>query len=170
MSEMGSDEVAVEGAGRLNDALVQFTGCVAAAVPDICSYGLTIGESYVPFDPDEDDECDADEVMCSQLWVRVTSIMPQAQESWGGDCAATLQIGLEVGVLRCLDIPEDGEAPTATDVLVAAMQANSDMAAIYCAAMSCDVPDFSSITSQGWTPEGPLGGQYGGVWNFTVEF
>jgi hypothetical protein len=163
-----SDEVIPNPAEALQDALVEFTGCISLAVPDICSYGLTIGESYVPFDPDPDDECNEDDVACSQLWVRVTSVNPDASQGFdGGDCAVVMSVGLEVGVLRCIEVPEGGEAPTATDVLAAALQSMEDMQRIHCAAMGCEV--WSSISSGEWIPSGPLGGQYGGIWTFSVE-
>ncbi len=156
---------------NLHAALVGFTGCIGEAMADICSYGLTIGETYVPFDPDPEDNCDEDEVACSQVWVRVMDVQPiklteQSFDDTDG-CAVLLSLNLEVGVLRCVEIPEDGEAPTASDVLVAALQAMTDMRTLYTAAMSCEVWD--SITSGSWVPSGPLGGQYGGVWTFTVE-
>jgi hypothetical protein len=88
-------------------------------------------------------------------------------EGWDGDCALTLRLDLEVGVLRCIEIEEDGEAPTASDVLAAAVQAMTDMNAILCAAMACEVWDAINVGQ--WTPSGPLGGQYGGTWTFTVE-
>lgn len=156
-------------ADRLNTALVAFTGCIGESLADLCSYGLTIGETYVPFNPDPDDDCDEDEAICSQAWVRVMGVTPTAApESFGGQgCGVELSVELEVGVLRCLDIPEGGEAPTATDVMAASMQAMSDMQTIYCAAMACEV--WESIESGSWAPEGPLGGQYGGTWTFTVE-
>ena len=163
-----SDLVEVTPDERLHEALIAFTGCVGESLEDICSYGLTIGEAYVPFDPDEDDECEDDEAQCSQAWVRVTTVQPTGQvDSFGGDCGGVLRIGLEVGVIRCLEIPEGGHAPTASDMLVAAIQAMTDMKAIHCAAMACEVWD--SIEVGVWTPDGPLGGQYGGIWNFTVE-
>lgn len=161
----GSDEETPTGADLLNAALVGFTGCIGEALIDICSYGLTIGETYVPFNPDDDDDEDCD-VLCSQVWVRVMSANPTGSTSWEGDCATEMSLELEVGVLRCFDIPEKGEAPTASETLLAAMQAMTDMNAIYCAAMSCEVWD--SIESGEWSPTGPLGGQYGGVWTFTV--
>jgi hypothetical protein len=162
---MGSDELPSD---RLNTALVMFTGCIGESLADICSYGLTIGETYVPFDPDPEDNCPDDEAACSQAWVRVMGVNPtDVPESFDNDCSVDLRLTLEVGVLRCLDIPEDGEAPTASDVLVAATQAMADMNAIYCAAMGCDVWD--SIDSGSWVPTGPLGGQYGGIWTFDVE-
>lgn len=155
---------------RLNTALMNFTACVGESVPDICSYGLTVGDSYVPFDPDEDEECDDDDAACSQIWVRVVSVNPQSIDSWTGDCATTLSLTLEVGVYRCFEVMEEGEAPTATMVAVAAMQSMDDMNAIHCAAMGCDDETWDEIRSGAWVPLGPLGGQYGGMWTFTVEF
>jgi hypothetical protein len=161
VSETPADE-------RLQDALIGFTGCIGEALADICSYGLTIGETYVPFDPDPEDDCEDDEAACSQAWVRVTGAQPTAvTDSFGGDCGGVLRIDLEVGVLRCLEIEEGGEAPKAADVLVAAMQAMTDMQAIQCAALSCEVWDAIEVGA--WSPSGPLGGQYGGMWTFTVE-
>lgn len=147
-----------------------FTGCMGNAIEDICSYGWTIGDSYVPFDPDEDDECDDDDAACSQIWVRVASVTPQSVESFGNDCSTVMRLDLEVGVLRCFEVMEDGEAPNASAVLVAAAQSMDDMQALHCAAMGCEENTWASITSNQWLPLGPLGGQYGGVWTFTVEF
>lgn len=167
MSQLTSDEMPDPAAG-LNDALLAFTGCIGESLPDICSYGLTFGDSYVPFDPDPEDECEDDEAMCSQTWVRVMSAgVVNITEGFEGDCAGTMQLILEVGILRCYSIPEGGEAPSASDVLLAATQAMSDMQTIYCAAMGCEV--WASINVGSWTPIGPLGGQYGGTWQFTVE-
>lgn len=168
MSEMplGPGDTLAE---RLRDALIAFSTCVGLAVPDICSFGLTIGESYVPFNPDPEDDCDEDETSCSQLWVRVEAVneVPGTM-SWDGDCAATLSLDIEVGVLRCLDIPADGEAPVATEMLIASTQAMSDMVAIRCAALSCEAwPEAVQVGP--WRPLGPLGGQYGGLWMFSVE-
>lgn len=166
---VGSDEVL----DPLHLALITFTGCIGEAVEDICSYGLTIGETYVPFDPDPEDGCEDDEVACSQVWVRVMGVDTTGVDSFDGECSAVMSLDLEVGVLRCIEIPEDGEAPTASGVMVAALQAMTDMKAIYCAAMSCNNEDgtsvWASIESGVWTPQGPLGGQIGGTWTFTVE-
>jgi hypothetical protein len=158
-------------AEKLNDALLAFTSCVGNSVEDVCSFGLTIGESYVPFNPDPDDGCenDDDEFLCSQLWVRVAGSNPTASsvESFAGqDCTLTMQMTLEVGIYRCIEIAGDGEAPTAEEVLVAGAQAMEDMKRIMCAALSCEVWD--SIDVGAWSPTGPLGGQYGGIWTFTV--
>lgn len=161
------------GADLLNDALIQFTGCIGSAFDDICTYGLTVGDTYVPFDPDEDeaDSEDCDEYGCSQVWVRVENVNAITPDSWDNGCSMTFRIELEVGIVRCFDIPEDGEAPTATQVLAAATQAMSDMNTILCAAMGCDTVEgqFDSIVAGTWLPIGPIGGQYGGSWAFTIE-
>lgn len=167
MSEPTPEATPQQSADAINEALVAFTGCVTEALDGICSASLTIGESYVPFVPDEEDECDEDETYCSQAWVRVESITPQSNDSWDDGCAMTMTLNLEVGVMRCFTIPEGGEAPTATDVLVAAMQGMDDMNAILCAAMGCEV--WAAIDAGTWQPVGPMGGQYGGVWSFTAE-
>lgn len=150
------------------EALIEFTACVGGALEDLCSYGFIHGESYVPFAPDPEDDCDEDETMCSQAWVRVSSIAPSAgPEGWGGDCASLLTFELEVGVIRCIEIPDGGEAPSAADLLIAAGQAMTDMNAIHCAAINCDA--WGDIRAGSWAPMGPQGGQYGGTWTFTVS-
>lgn len=152
---------------RTQEALLAFVSCVGEALDDICSYGLTVGETHVPFDPDPDEECDTEEAACSQVWVRVTGITPDVTDSWSGDCATVLRIGLEVGVVRCFMIPEGGEAITASEATASALLAMDDMKALHCAAMNCEV--WESISAGDWNPFGPLGGQFGGIWTFTVE-
>lgn len=166
-----SDVVAPAEDTKLMEALVDFTECIGAAFPSVCSYSLTVGDSYVPFRPDPDsDECDDsdEEGDCSQLWVRMAQVAPAAnsQEGWSGNCALELEVQLEVGILRCYEIEDGGEAPTTTDALASALQAAEDMQMILCAALGCEVWD--RIDAENWMPLGPLGGQYGGTWSFTV--
>lgn len=174
MSILGSDEVPPTPADRLNAALVTFTGCIGSAFNDICTYGLTVGDTYVPFDPDDDEaeSEDCDEYGCSQVWVRVDSVNAIVPDSWDNGCSVGYQIEIEVGIIRCMEIPEDGEAPKASDVLAYAMQSNDDMNRILCAAMGCDEieDEIDSIEAGSWQPVGPLGGQYGGTWNFTLTW
>lgn len=167
-------------ADKINTALVGFTGCIGESLEDVCTYSLTFGEVYWPFRPDDEDDCDEEE-NCTQVWVRVMDInvafteqgfdggpmRTSDENACSGPCGGTFRFNLEVGILRCYEIPEDGEAPTATQVMSTAMQANIDMMAIYQAAMNCEV--WESIVPGSWQPEGPLGGQYGGFWTFSVE-
>lgn len=159
---------------RFHNALIAFTAAIGNAL-DVCSYGLTIGEAYVPFDSDAEDECDEDTedaALCTQAWVRVTDISPTGGVTGfdGSQCDSLLRLGLEVGVLRCMTIEEQGEAPKASDVLVAALQSMDDMRAIYRAATEDpDAAVWDTLLAGQWVPNGPMGGQYGGIWTFTVE-
>lgn len=159
---------------RLHNALVAFTQAIGEALA-VCSYGLTIGQDYVPFEADDEDECDEDDedsVTCTQAWVRVSGAVPTGGVSLldGSECASVLRISLEVGILRCIVIEDRGEAPKAADVLAAAITSMSDMTAIYRAATGPEAPEvWDSITAGQWTPSGPLGGQFGGTWTFAVE-
>lgn len=157
---------------RLHTGLIEFMASVGSAL-DICSYGLIIGDSYVPFDPDEDEEEECvDEdygFACEQAWVRVAQATPTGGvDTFGGMCGQEMVLNLEVGVLRCLPIPEKGAAPKASDMLVATLQSMDDMNAMYRGAMGVDDDLFDEIVAGDWSPVGPLGGQYGGIWTFTV--
>ena len=159
-------------ADRLNAALVLLTGCIGSSFDDICTYGLISGDTYVPFDPDpEDDGENCDEYGCGQVWVRIEQISAITPDSWDKNCSVSFRIEIEVGIIRCFEVPEGGEAPTASAMLGYAMQSNEDMNRIFCSAMSCDEVDdeFDSIVAGSWLPLGPIGGQYGGTWSFTLE-
>ncbi len=153
----------------LLDSLTAFSVEVGEAL-GVCSYGLTIGETYVPFRPDPEDECEEDEEYCTQAWLRVISVRPNPNSNskgWGGACAATRILELEVGITRCLGIPEDGEAPMAGDVLSAAWTAMEDMSTIATVATSSDL--WIDVELGMWSPNGPSGGVYGGQWTIQVE-
>lgn len=168
MTILGSDEVAPQPGDRINEALVGFTGCLGDAFDDLCTYGFIVGDSYAPFAPDPEEEAGCEDDDCSTLWVRVTSINPLSTEGFdGGDCAMSMRVNLEVGILRCVEVVAEGESPTATEVLTYAMQAMKDMNKILCAAMDCEVWDAINVGE--WEPLGPLGGEYGGTWSFSAE-
>lgn len=149
------------------EALMQFTQCIGQALDDICSYGLTIGETYVPFAPDPEDDCEDEEEWCSQVWVRVTDTQVDTSNGWSGSCAVDMTYGLEVGVLRCFPAEENGEAPQAADVTAGALQMIEDQQKIFCAAVECNA--WGRILPGSWSPVGPMGMQFGGIWTFRVE-
>lgn len=164
---------------RLQEALVEFTGCIGNSLEGICSFGLTMGENYVPFDLDEDEDCQDEEAPdCSQAWVRVMTISAKPGADTGFDGKQHYMeyaLDLEVGVIRCIDIPEDGEAPSTTEVMTQALQAMTDANDMLCAALNCGATDedpeagvWDTISVGTWAPLGPLGGQHGGTWTFTV--
>lgn len=173
----------------LTVGLLNISESVGQSLPDLCSYGLTVGESYVPFDPDEEDEdCGHDEGGCSQAWVRVMGINDRPLSADGGDgwgdgdldgwgdddddkddedCKCGFVVDFEVGAIRCFPAADGGAAPTATEVLLAASQTMDDMSMIRCAVMNTKW-DGASLEVGQWVPMGPAGMMYGGVWTFTV--
>lgn len=171
MSESGTEsDVEPEGESRVLKALIEFTGCIGGAFDDVCSYALIPGDGYIPFAPDEDDEENCEDEDCSQVWVRVTSMNPTPKntEGWDGqECGFTMDLSLEVGIMRCMEVIAEGEAPTATAMLAYAMQAVEDSNVLMCAALGCDVGISLNIGS--WTPLGPLGGEFGGSWTMTLQ-
>jgi hypothetical protein len=165
---MSESDVEPDAENPLLKALIEFTGCIGGAV-DVCSYSLIHGEGYVPFAPDDDEDDEAcEEEDCSQVWVRVTNIEVVSTKGWDDTtCALARRVGLEVGIIRCMKVVPEGEAPSATDMLAYAMQAMEDANALMCSALGCDV--WHEITIGQWTPLGPLGGEYGGQWTMTAE-
>lgn len=168
--ETGGSDVEPDPAkpNRVLNALIEFTGCIGGGFDDVCSYSLIPGEGYIPFEPDEDEDCEDED--CSQVWVRVVSANPTPQntEGWDGQqCGFTMDVNLEVGILRCMEVVEKGKAPSASAMLGYAMQAMEDSDAIMCAALGCDVGISLDIGQ--WTPLGPLGGEYGGQWTMTLQ-
>lgn len=163
---MSESDVEPEAEDRLLAALIEFTGCIGGAV-EVCSYALIPGEGYLPFNPDEGDEEACEDDDCSQVWVRVTNIEVVNPDSWDETCALTRNVGLEVGIMRCMEVVEKGEAPSASAFLGYAMQSMEDANAIMCAALGCEV--WSALRIGSWSPLGPLGGEYGGQWTMTAE-
>jgi len=155
----------------LMDLLVTFAAEACGQMDGLCTYGLTIGETYVPFDPDEEDECPHGENRweCSEGWVRVVGIVPTGTvEGMNGQCVASLRITLEVGVLRCFPTPDNGEAPSASDVFLGVEQSMTDMTTMYRGAMRTQ-PQWDALSAGQWRPMGPAGLQYGGQWTFTAD-
>lgn len=160
-------------AGKIMSALTDMAECVGKGLDYVCSWSVMFTEMYVPFEPslgeDGADPCDDEEAPCSQAWVRVSAVTPLAEESWAGPggCAMALRLNIEVGVSRCLDIPEGAEAYPEEEIFLSAFQSARDMNAILCAAMGCEVWD--RLEAGAWTPVGPMGGFYGGEWTFTAD-
>jgi hypothetical protein len=150
----------------LSATLEALATCVCAELgsPGFCFCGVIIGEDT--YDLSGIGDC-ADDA-CGQAWVRVTdSYMASSlgeQDVEGGNCGLELNVEVEIGAIRCLETPERGEANTPEELLAAFRQANADMLAIRRAVFCCDAIDPKDVILGTWTPQGPLGGLYGGIW------
>ncbi len=173
------DEIPASSADPLISSLSQFLLCVANAVPDICSFAIIPGTEYAPFTVDEDHEGCGDRKtgeVCDQMWVRVVGsrvelATNERREQFDGDSDRALIAGLwydiEVGVKRCYQMEDNGANPSETAVTTDAIQMLTDMREILDAALCCEVWDALNVGM--WSPAPVLGGEYGGMWSFSVR-
>lgn len=151
--------------------LEDLAACLCAAVDDtssMCFCGILPGEQWYDVSDCEDN--------CGQAWVRVAQVFParslgEPDVTYGftdtGNCGAVLSLTVEMGVLRCLEIPEDGTAQSAPILLAAAEQQMKDMLDIRKAVVCCT--SFSEKLMGVWTPIGPVDGSViGGFWTVTL--
>lgn len=152
----------------INAALAALAGCVCEELRengDLCFCGITLGDQYISMAGIGDCE-DA----CGEAWVRVETVLtgdiPGETQQYPGDCSTGLSLAVEVGVLRCMKIEEDGEAPSARDLLCAANEQINDMVALKRALLCCE--HFDQVIVGSWLPRGPEAGLVGGSWTATV--
>lgn len=159
-------------ADLINEGLAALAGCVCSTIDPVCACGVIIGETFVDIAPDADDEdseeCDEG---CSKVWVRVMDVYPasglgQPTEEANAACDSMLGVQIEIGVTRCFEIPKDGEAPLVSEMLASSQQNIRDMVAIRQAILCCD--HFEDVVLGDWTPSGPEGSEYGGIWTLAV--
>ena len=152
-------------------AVLGYVECLRDEFTEICAAGWSVDEAFFPFRPDDEDECeDEDEDgECSILSLRITGIEhPDIIETFGGVCMdGETVVNLELVILRCFPLHEDGEAPTATEVTAASMEAAEDRARAIKAISCCGGGIFTGI--QSWSPIGPQGGQFGGRLLFSIS-
>ena len=76
-----------------------------------------------------------------------------------------LGIDIEMGAIRCYEIPEDGEAIEPETMLVLAAEQHADMMAGWRAVECCDMEGYNLAT---WIPAGPESGSLGGLWTVSI--
>lgn len=148
-----------------------YVECLRDEFPEICAAGWTVGETLVPFAPDEDAECEDEdeEGMCSYLGLRIAGINYESGSvGWGGQCVpGSATISLELVIMRCFPTADNGEAPTATEVTASAIESMEDRARAANAIQCCPSGEFLGI--QSWSPMGPSGLQFGGRLMFSIR-
>lgn len=106
-------------------------------------------------------------------WVRLLNAYPSNQPGQLaqalGNCDSSRGMDVEIGILRCYDIPEDGEALSQEQVNEMSAIQLADLGYIWSAVSCCgsDPNDPDHWTSKDWlmanyVPLGPDGGLYGG--------
>lgn len=154
----------------IGNRLVELSACVCEALYERgagqpCWCGVMPGSeaSWVGCTDCGDDRC-------GTAWVRLDAVAPYTtfpEPEVGLTCAASLAYTIEVGVVRCIPIPDDGSALDSAASLDVALAVAADMQALHYAIKCC----FGSgvlHAVESWTPVGPEGGCVGGFWTIQV--
>jgi hypothetical protein len=151
---------------RLSD----LAACLCAQIedselPGLCFCGVVPGDAAVG---DHAGDCND---VCGMGWVRLATAYPAASvgipNEEPGNCSSGMGMDVEIGVLRCLEIPSDGSAPSAAALAEATELQQADMLMMWRAVMCCDAFIPSEVKMGGYRPMGPLGGLVGGA--FTIQ-
>lgn len=145
--------------------------CLCAEVTDddgdsLCFCGVMAGDQAYDFAG----LGDCEDGKCGQAWVRVVTVYPMSVLGQANvetrNCDVGLGADLEVGLLRCWPIEEDGEAVDPLTMLEVAQQQLLDEESLRRAVSCCEeLKDY--ILGQ-WTPVGPEGGLIGGTYTVYV--
>lgn len=153
---------------RLTDVMTQLAACLCAQIredgsPEPCFCGIVAGDTAIG---DYAGECE-EEGTCGMAWVRLTTAYPATGvgvvSEEVGNCSSTLGYELEVGILRCFPVNDDGNPPTAAEMLAAAEQQHADLLTMHRAIFCCSAVSSKDSIVSTYTPSGPLGGLYGGT-------
>lgn len=135
--------------------------CVCAEINDpLCMCYIAHGSAEPPAVP---------VVGRGVVWVGVNRVFPALgfgvePEAGTQGCGTGLNAELVLGALRCYSVTRDNPSPDQS--LEYTRQMLADMNALRRAALCCAAIEDKELGE--WTPIGPEGGVYGGVWTLTV--
>lgn len=147
-------------------------GCLCNAFADagrpVCRCTLYHGQDPPPMDLCD---CECSPGVSGQAWVRVDGINPS--DSGNGDpCGGRLlgaMLSLEVGVYRCIAVPDDrGVPPSGDEQMTDALEAYQDAAVLRHAVACCEALEDRVVQVGRWQPMGPAGGCAGSRWDVSV--
>lgn len=134
--------------------------------PGLCFCGVLPGDSIAA---DVGFECGES---CGMAWVRMETAYPATNvgipDADENTCGNFLGADLEIGVLRCIELPSGLEVPDAAELeSVTAFQVG-DMLAMRRAVKCCPALDDVEYLLGTYLPLGPEGGVVGGIWTVSV--
>jgi hypothetical protein len=114
-------------------------------------------------------DCECDDGQ-GDAWVRLVRLEPEESLSLvtPTSCPPGWQAVIELGVYRCVPLPEEGEALSEQDENDIALSALSDMNALVRVYGCCDALADEFRGAEFWQPLGPSGGCAGGALQFRV--
>lgn len=145
--------------------------CLCAEVTDdegssLCFCGVMAGDAVYDFAGIG--ECG--DGKCGQAWVRVVSIYPSTRLGEANTEARNCEVGmgadLEVGILRCWPVEDDGEAVSPEVMIEVAQQQLADELSLRTAVICCE--SLENYILGMWNPVGPEGGLIGGFYTVYI--
>lgn len=138
--------------------------CITAQVDQVCSVVFAPG-AQVAWDycAECGDSCGMAFISLTQSYLYSAFPFPDQEAK----CHLPMAHQLEVGILRCIPMPDaTGDLPSPAALNDAAYQMLRDQDALRCAIRDCQ----SGLVRLGtWTPLGPDGGCAGGAWTVYVD-
>lgn len=147
------------------DRLTDLAACLCAQIekdggPEPCFCGVIPGDAAVG---DYAGDCDE---KCGMAWVRLVAAYPATgvgvADETAGNCSASLGFDVEVGILRCIPIHDDGSPLTPEEATDATTLQVADMLTMWRAITCCEAITSKDYILGGYAPMGPLGGLVGG--------
>jgi hypothetical protein len=151
------------------DSLTVLAACLCeqirvSGLPETCFCGVVPGEAVVAAYAGN---CTK---KCGMAWVRLVSTYPASgvnvPNEEARNCGAGIGYGVEAGILRCAHIGTEERPPTASEQMADAQLQIADMLVIRRAVACC--PGSRDWILGTYTPAGPQGGLFGGVWTMEM--
>jgi len=101
-----------------------------------------------------------------RVWARAVSINAVEGPTNIPNCPPRLVAEINFGISRCAVTGE--ELPSTGELEAQAVRGYADMHAMRMALTKCDPKRFNATLGQ-WTPLGPSGGCYGGIWSVQLQ-
>jgi len=152
----------------INDLLCDLSACLCAALtpegaagPDLCFCGVVPGQQVAL----DHGECERG---CGMAWTRLVTAYPASglavpfDPTISGGCGLLLGVTIEIGVIRCINLPDDG-IPEAAELERATRQQMEDMLAMRRAVLCCGL-ETGDYALSNYQPYGPEGIIVGGWW------
>lgn len=139
-------------------------------LPGLCFCGILGGDG--PYDmTGVGDDCE--EGGCGQAWVRFVTGYPSTEVGVAlqtpNNCKSNgFGYDLEVGITRCVTIPDDGEAMDHAEMLAASQLQIADMLTMQQALLCCNALNSEDFVLGAYIPIGPEGGILGGRWILSI--
>lgn len=165
---MACEDCDPPGSSALSALLLEVAACICATIdPDetFCSCGLAPGTQVAA----HLGECDSG---CGQAWVRLVRAYPAdgvgVTPTNPSACGTFLGADVEIGVFRCLAVPDNGDPIEAGGLEAAALQQIDDLVTVRAALACCEALKDVDWALTTYVPHGPRGLIVGGLWNLSL--